>query len=121
MRTENASTDEKNYTNESGMSECIDNCLNCYKTCLETISSAYTQPDHNHDLIIYLANCARICQTSAEFMISGSHLHTITCRACSEVCEHCYQECEKMDDSSFKQCGEVCRKCADSCRMMAAH
>ena len=35
--------------------------------------------------VIVLLDCAEICQTSANFMLRGSPLHTNTCAACAIV------------------------------------
>ena len=106
------------------MEECIKNCLDCHHICLETAMNhcletggKHTEPAHFRLMI----NCAEICQTSANFMIRGSDLHTETCRACAEVCERCADDCERLaaDDPHMEKCAEACRRCAKSCAQMA--
>lgn len=103
------------------MQRCIDECKNCHDVCLETIAHClemggeHAEPAH----IRLLADCAEICQTSANFMIRGSDVHGFTCAACAEICDRCARECERFDDDFMKQCAEACRRCAESCREMA--
>ena len=75
--------------------------------------------DSNH--IRLLADCAQICQTSADFMLRHSPLHRETCRACAAVCTECSDDCEKMaDDKTMQECAAACRKCADECGRMSS-
>ena len=106
-----------------GMEECIANCTECHRVCLETVrhclqkGGEHAAPAH----ITLLLDCAQICQTSADFMIRRSELHTLTCGACAEICARCADECERMaeGDEAMARCAEVCRRCAESCRRMA--
>ena len=106
------------------MRECIQNCQDCHSICLETIlhclhmGGHYAESDH----IGLLADCAEICQTSANFMLRGSQLHTRTCEACAEVCRRCADSCERIDpgDEMMQRCAELCRRCAESCQRMAS-
>lgn len=104
------------------MAACIDNCVECHRVCLEVVQHClrkggkHAEADH----IRLLLDCAEICQTSANFMIRGSDLHTHMCGVCAEICARCAEECERMgDDDEMRRCGEVCRRCAESCRRMA--
>ena len=107
----------------SDMQQCIQECLNCHSICLATVAhclemgGTHASPQH----IGLLLDCAEICQTSANFMLRGSALHTRTCGVCAEVCTRCAEECDRMgDDAQMRACAEQCRRCADSCRRMAA-
>ena len=76
----------------------------------------HAEPAH----IRLLSDCAEICQTSANFMLRGSELHSRTCGVCAEVCERCATECDRMgDDAQMKVCADMCRRCAESCRQMS--
>ena len=104
------------------MTSCIALCQECHEVCLENVTSClekggqHAQPSH----IRMLLDCAEICETSANFMIRGSELHTETCRACSEVCQRCADDCQRLsDDSEMKKCADVCLRCAESCAQMA--
>lgn len=103
------------------MEKCIKDCLDCHSICLTTIQHClqkggrHADPSH----IGLLLNCAEICQTSTNFMLSGSHFHVRTCAVCAEICEACAKSCEQFeDDPQMRSCAEVCRRCADSCRKM---
>lgn len=105
------------------MQQCIQNCTECHRVCLETIQNClsmggqHASPEH----IRLLQDCAQICRTSADFMIRGSELHTRTCGVCAEICQRCADECERMadGDAQMQRCAEVCRRCAESCRRMS--
>jgi Domain of Unknown Function (DUF326) len=105
------------------MQQCIQNCLDCHRICSETITyclqlgGAHAEVKH----ISLLLDCADICQTSANFMIRGSEMHRRICGVCSDICDRCAADCERMgiDDVQLKTCAEICRRCAESCRQMA--
>lgn len=104
------------------MLQCIQNCLDCHSICLNTITYCLQQGGHhaepNH--IRLMMDCAESCQTSANFMLRNSDLHSRFCGACADVCNRCAQDCDRMgDDIQMKACAEMCRHCAESCRRMA--
>lgn len=104
------------------MQQCIDECLNCHRICLEMVNYCLQQGGQHAAArhITTLLACAEICQTSANFMILGTELHRFTCGACAQICEQCATECERMgNDAQMKACAEACRRCAESCRRMA--
>ncbi len=103
---------------------CIALCQQCHNICVETIGyylrmgsqMSDWHPDPGH--VGLLANCAEICQTSANFMLRGS---TRACAVCAEVCDACAQSCEQFpDDAQMRACADACRRCAESCRQMAS-
>ena len=104
------------------MRSCINECLTCHAVCLETIQHClqmggpHTEPNH----IRLMQDCVEICQTSANFMLRGSHLHSRTCGVCAEVCARCAEDCERLDGAEMKRCADACRSCAESCRKMAS-
>jgi hypothetical protein len=105
------------------MQRCIENCTECHAVCLTTAAHALKQGGgHAEEAHIRLMlDCAEICQTSANFMLRNSPLHTLTNRACAEVCERCAEYCERFpDDPQMVACAEVCRRCAATCREMAS-
>ncbi len=106
------------------MDGCVDSCIECYKVCTETLphclelGGRHAEASH----ITLLLNCARICQLSADFMLTGSPLHVHTCKACAEICQQCADDCASMtDDEQMKRCAEICKRCAESCRQMSVH
>lgn len=101
---------------------CIEECLSCHAACLSALTYCmqkglrHAEPEH----LRRLADCAEICETSANFMLRGSDQHRRTCEVCAELCEQCAASCEKMsDDAAMKACADACRRCAESCRKMA--
>ena len=103
------------------MKSCIDNCLNCYQMCLSTAMGQCLEAGGKHtesEHFSLMMGCAEICRTSAHFMLIGSDLHKRTCRLCSEICEQCAADCDRVGD--MKECADTCRRCAESCKKMAA-
>lgn len=101
--------------------ECVQNCLDCYQSCLGTAmhhcleaGGEHTAPPHFRLMIA----CAEICRTAAHFMLLGSQHHMHLCRECAEICTECADDCERIGDMA--ECVEACRRCAESCRRMAA-
>ena len=102
------------------MQRCIDACLHCYRTCLydamnhclET-GGEHVKPDHFRLMI----NCADICRTSADFMLSGSDVVGFVCAACADVCDACAASCRRLGD--MDECVKACEQCAQSCRRMS--
>lgn len=128
------------------LQECIENCSNCHKVCLETYNySLWLGGRYNESVHLrLLLDCAEISQTSANFMLRGSDLHRETCGVCAVICDNCAQDCERYTvtgtgegapmskhsgpplvsksnvDEQMKYCAQVCRECAKSCHEMAA-
>lgn len=105
----------------SQMRECIDACLNCSAVCTETarrcldLGGKHAEPQH----ITIMADCAEICQTSANFMLRGSAAHVETCSTCAAICRACEESCRQLGDEMMARCADACSKCADSCEVMA--
>jgi hypothetical protein len=102
------------------MQRCIEACRACHKTCLQLamnqcleLEGKYLEPEHFRLLL----NCAEICHTTANFMISRSHLHPLLCGVCAEVCAKCASSCEAVGDMA--SCVQQCRDCSGHCRQIA--
>lgn len=111
----------RSTTQDSPMQECIDLCLDCSTTCLQLIPYCLNEGKEHADPthVLLLQNCAEICRTSANFMISNSAFSADVCKVCADVCKQCADDCEGFgDDEMMKQCAEICRACADSCQSM---
>jgi hypothetical protein len=105
----------------TSMQKCIDRCLDCYQACFSTAMSHCLPQGGKHVEGRHLGlmlNCAELCRTAAEFMMSDSPLHGRVCAACAEVCEACAQDCEQV--GGMDECVWACRNCAESCREMSA-
>lgn len=103
------------------MQQCIDRCLDCYQTCFSMAMSRclpeggkYIEGRH----LGLMLNCAELCRTTAEFMMSSSPLHGRVCAACAEVCNACAESCEQV--GGMADCVQACHACAESCRRMSA-
>jgi hypothetical protein len=107
----------------SDIQHCIQTCLDCHNSCLNTVTYCLQQGQHHSDVahITLMMDCAEICQTSANFMLRNSALHMRTCSICAEVCDICAMDCQRFaDDMQMQSCADICRRCAQTCRNMAA-
>ena len=106
------------------MRACVQACLDCYAECVECkahclgMGGKHAEPAHMNAL----ADCAILCEASANLMLRSSPLHAELCGLCADACERCAESCERLgkNDETMKRCAETCRRCAESCRAMAA-
>ncbi len=101
--------------------QCIEHCLECYRSCLETatrhcleVGGAHVEPAHFRLML----NCAEICRTAAELMMSKSAFHARLCAVCADVCEACAESCRNIGE--MDDCARACEQCAASCGVMAS-
>jgi len=105
----------------SEMSRCVDICLSCYRTCLQTamdhcleMGGEHVEPKHFR----LMMTCAEICRTSAHVMLIGTPHHKHTCAECAEICSESANDCERI--GGMAECVTQCRACANACREMVA-
>lgn len=99
---------------------CVEACSNCHKTCLNTAMTHCLEEGGKHleaEHFRIMINCAEICQTSVNFLLSGSTFNHHVCGVCAEICEACAKSCEQI--GGMEDCVRACRECAESCRKMA--
>ncbi|MDN5753675.1 MAG: four-helix bundle copper-binding protein [Nitrosospira sp.] len=102
------------------MQSCIDTCVQCHQTCLETAMKHCLETGGKHveaGHFRLMMNCAEICQVSANVMLSGSDFSGRVCSVCAEICEACADSCEQV--GGMDECVETCRDCAQTCREMS--
>lgn len=108
---------------DQAMHDCITNCSECHDICMATVQHCLSLGGEHASAehIRTLLDCAQACDTSRDFMLRGSELHTMYCRGCAHACDACAESCERIggDDEVMRQCAEMCRRCAESCRAMA--
>jgi hypothetical protein len=105
---------------DSPMQDAIKACLDCHSTCLQMAMGYCLERGGRHvekKHLRLMLNCAELCQTSANFMLSDSPLHGRVCGVCAEACEACAKSCEEVGD--MRECVEECERCAKSCRTMS--
>jgi len=101
--------------------ECIQDCLDCFKTCTETsvrclkIGGKHAENEH----INLMLDCSKICNLNADFMLRNSSYYPQTCGITADICDECADICDRFEDDFMKECASVCRRCAESCREMA--
>jgi hypothetical protein len=111
---------QKTSVLSDAMKQCIEDCQQCSAECLETAmhhclesGGRHTEPEHFRLMI----NCAEICQTAANFMLSRSTFHESLCALCAVICDACAHSCEQI--GGMEHCVELCHRCAGSCREMS--
>jgi hypothetical protein len=112
---------ESDFIVSDEVRECIQDCLDCFRICNETtmrclsLGGKHSESEH----LNLLMDCARICNTNAEFMLRNSTYYPQTCGLTADICDECADTCDRFDDDFMKECSSVCRRCAESCREMA--
>jgi hypothetical protein len=99
---------------------CIVDCLECYSLCRQEAMNHCLEAGGRHvhpEHFRLMGDCAEICRTAAEFMLSGSSFDQKVCALCSEVCEACARSCEALGGADM--CARACRGCAQSCARLA--
>lgn len=100
--------------------ECAEQCLACYRICTETVAAAARGdgPTLDKTSLGLLEDAADICKAAAAFLLRGSFLHHVTCRACAEVCERCAAQCDAFarKEVALRACVAACWSCAEACR-----
>ncbi|MGH8762897.1 MAG: four-helix bundle copper-binding protein [Nitrosospira sp.] len=102
------------------MQSCIDTCSQCHQMCLEAAMNHCLETGGKHTEAGHfrlMINCAEMCQTSANFMLTGSDFSDRTCAICADICEACADSCEQV--GGMEDCVETCRECARRCREMS--
>lgn len=101
---------------------CIESCWQSHAMCLRTerycIESGgmHVMPAH----LALLADCAEMCEKTANAMLRRSRQHAAVCIACAQLCDACAGDCEAFkDDARMLACARSCRTCAGHCREMS--
>ncbi len=106
---------------EMEMQACIEACSSCHAICLQTAMNHCLDSGGKHvgaEHFRLMMNCSEICQTSANFQLSGSSFQRALCGLCADICEACMKSCEAI--GGMDACVKACRDCAASCRKMLA-
>lgn len=113
-------------SNESNVTTCITECLECHRICMETLiyglrkGGDYADADHAQLLL----DCSQICLTAVDFMTRDSNVVHRISEITSYLCEKAAVSCERWasSDAKMKQCMDQCRRCGECCRkiMIAA-
>lgn len=105
------------------MSDCIEDCTECHRVCIETKIHCLAQGGSHaeRDHIRLLWDCADACRFAADLMSRGSPFHELACGLCEQTCSECAESCEAYpEDAQMARCAEICRRCAASCEAMSA-
>lgn len=109
------------FTTAPNAQSCLDACNRCHQMCLQGAMTHCLETGGEHvapEHMRLMLNCAEICQTAANFMLSHSAFSSQVCKVCAEICDACAQDCERVGD--MEECVQSCRACAEECRRMAS-
>ena len=112
---------ESEFMMSEEVRECIQDCIDCYRTCNQTLIRCLSMGGKHAELEHFnlIMDCARICNTNADFMLRNSTYYPQTCGLTADICDECADVCDRFEDDFMKECASVCRRCAESCREMA--
>ena len=99
---------------------CIVDCLECHSLCRQVAMNHCLEAGGEHvhpEHFRLMDDCAEICRTAADFMLSSSSFYPQVCALCAEICEACARSCESLDGMGV--CARACRGCAESCGRLA--
>ena len=101
---------------------CIESCWRSHVMCLETerycleTGGTHAMPAH----LALLADCAEMCEKTANSLLRRSSQHAVICNACAQLCDACAQACEAFkSDERMLLAARSCRDCAMHCREMS--
>ncbi len=108
-------------TTSDEVRECLRDSLECYQACTETMVRCITMGGKHaeNEHLNLLSDCAKICNTNADFILRNSTYYPQVCGITADICDECADTCDRFDDDFMKECASVCRRCAESCREMA--
>jgi hypothetical protein len=99
------------------LQDCIQECLRCYQTVLETIQyciqrgGEHVDPHH----LKVMQTCTETSRTSAALMMLQSPYYPLACDLCAQVCRACAKSCSDIHDDAMRACEQMCFSCAESC------
>jgi hypothetical protein len=112
---------ESKFLMSEEVRECIQDCLDCFRTCNQTLLRCLSMGGKHAKLehVNLIMDCARICNTNVDFMLRNSAYYPQSCGLTADICDECSDVCERFEDGFMKECALVCSRCAESCREMA--
>jgi len=109
---------------DEAIERCIQACLDCHHVCLETVRYCLLLEGRRaagSTHVRTLLDGAELCQTTADFILSGSEFFERLCAICTDVLERCAEICDEFgEDGQLKACADACRRCAASCWSITA-
>jgi hypothetical protein len=98
---------------------CIEACRASQEASLELLTHCIRLQGYYSELghLRLLEDCARICETTVDFLLRRSEIRTAMLALCADVCERCCRDCERFDyDQRLLAGATAFRRCADHCR-----
>lgn len=93
------------------ISECHQVCLDSISYCLD-MGGDHAEAGH----ITTLMDCAKICETSADYLLRDSGFSPLPVEICSAICDECEKSCNEFkDDQVMKTCAKMCEECKGKC------
>lgn len=98
--------------------QCIDNCLECHRVCLETALHCFQRNQYlGRGFTSLLLGCSQICAINADLVEHYGGCHANICAECADICTECAAECERLADGDpqMLRCAKLCRRAAYFC------
>ncbi|AKG20634.1 four-helix bundle copper-binding protein [Calothrix sp. 336/3] len=100
------------------MEICQEVCIECQKTCIDTLSYCKSQNNIEMTLICMMRDCAEMCMMCVNTIADGSEFAGRTCELCAEMCDRAALACELHTDEKIRMIATICRQCARKCRII---
>jgi hypothetical protein len=86
--------------------------------CLQTMQNCLKKGGKFADakLSLMLAECAQLCQVTADMAATDSARCAALADACAKHCDDCARMCDAMAESVLDECAASLRQCAAACR-----
>jgi hypothetical protein len=106
--------------NNKMMQDCCTCCSMCRTMCLQTMQMCLQKGGKFADakMNMMLAECAQLCQMTADMAATGSARMSPIAEICAKHCDDCARACDAMNESVLHECAAVLRECAAACRSM---
>ena len=102
------------------MRDCLTACSECRTMCLQTVQMCLEKGGKLADakMNTLLAECAQLCQMTADMAATGSARVTPIAEACAKHCDDCSRACDALNPSALRECAAALRQCAAACRAL---
>lgn len=102
---------------------CVLALNECRAACLDMVGHSIRMQGYYAELghVRLLEDCARLCESTVDFLLRGSELAPEMLALCGEVCRRSARDCERFDyDQQLLDCAAACNRCAESCDSRSA-
>ena len=102
---------------------CVLALNECRAACLDMVGNSIRMQGYYAELghVRLLEDCARLCESTVDFLLRGSELAPEMLALCADVCRRSGRDCERFDyDQRLLDCAAACRRSAEACDSRSA-